>query len=237
MTDKITAPSRGLESGASSLQARGDALFAAGCMLAGSLVLGLVGAIVALIGLYVLRKADRAEVLDRPWALTFVAGWILLESAIRYIGFGFDLLPTHNLPIVRSLWIDYGMFVDGGYALHYNLPRPLHYNSAAIGGISVPIEKSIQIAGLILVLPIRIAAAWGLLKMKRWGLQWSIVGCWMYLTLSIIGMAAMANQFELRFGSSEFGVIGYWLVTGLPLLGSVVILPYLHSVNRRAFDD
>ena len=43
--------------------------------------------------------------------------------------------------------------------------------TAALGGVSVPLEKSIQTAAIMLVMPIRIAAAWGLLRMKRWGLQ------------------------------------------------------------------
>lgn len=222
---------------AATLQSRGDLLFYVGCLAAGSLLLGIPGIALVLMAVMLWRRAERIAPLDRPWAITMVTGWILLESSIRYIAIGLDLLPTHNLSIVRSLWIDYGLFIDGGYALYYNLPHQLNYNTAAIGGSSVPIEKSIQIAGVILALPIRIAAAWGLLKMKRWGLQWSIVGAWMYLTLGIIGIAAMGNQFELRFGTSEFGVLGFWLVAGLPLLGPVILLPYLHTVNSRGFAD
>jgi hypothetical protein len=135
------------------------------------------------------------------------------------------------------LWIDYGMFGDGGYALYYNLRAPLNYNTAAIGGVSVPIEKSLQIATIVLAMPIRIAAAWGLLHMQRWGLQWSILGNWMYLTLWIICAAAMAFQFDLRFGTSEFGVLGFWVIGGLPFLGPLVLLPFLHTVNRQLWTD
>ena len=85
----------------------------------------------------------------------------MLESSVRYIALGMDLLPAHSVGIVRTLWIDYGLFVDGGYAHCYGLPHQLHYNTSAIGGTSVPIEKSIQVASIILVMPIRIAAARG----------------------------------------------------------------------------
>ena len=146
-------------------------------------------------------------------------------------------LPAHHATLVRSLWINYGLFGDGGYALYYNLPAPLSYNTAALGGVSVPLEKSIQTAAIMLVMPIRIAAAWGLLNMKRWGLQWSVIGNWMWLTLGIISMAGMAFQYDLRFGTSEFGVLGFWLVGGVRFLSPLVLLPYLHTVNRDRWSE
>lgn len=215
---------------------RGDSLFFFGCLLCGSWILGLPGALIALTGLYLIRRGGGAGA-RRPMVIILAAGWILLESSVRYIALGMDLLPAHSVGIVRTLWIDYGLFADGGYALYYGIPHQLGYNTAAIGGTSVPIEKSIQVASIILVMPIRIAAAWGLLRMRRWGLQWSIVGAWMALTLWVIHAAAMSNQYELRFGTSEFGVLGFWLIGGLPLLAPIVLLPFLHTVNRRAFAE
>lgn len=219
------------------LKKRGDTLFFTGCLICGSWVFGLIGAPILIYGLYLLRKAQLRGAAIRPWSITIIGGLILVDASVNYLAWGLDLLPAHYSMLIRSLWINYGMFGDGGYALYYNLPEQLHYNTAAIGGVSVPIEKSIQIACIILVMPIRIAGAWGLLQMKRWGLQWSILGNWMYLTLWIIYAAAMTYQFDLRFGTSEFGVLGFWLIGGLPFLGPLVLLPYLHTVNRELWSE
>lgn len=214
---------------AHALVKRGDFFFYVGCLVCGTWIFGLVGAPMVLYGVYLLRKAQLQGAAIRPWSVTVVGGLILVDASVNYLAWGLDLLPSHYSLIARSLWIDYGMLGDGGYALHYN--------STATGGVAVPAEKAIQIATIVLVMPIRAAAAWGLLHMKRWGLQWSIIGNWLYFCLWIIYSAAMALQFDLRFGTSEFGVIGFWLMGGIPFLGPVVLLPYLHSVNRELWSD
>jgi len=107
----------------------------------------------------------------------------------------------------------------------------------AMGGVSVPVEKAVQVASVLLVMPMRAAAAWGLLKMKRWGLQWSILGNWLYLCLWMIYATGMALQFDLRFGTSDLGVLGFWLFGGIPYLVPIVLLPYLHTVNRDFWSE
>ena len=222
---------------AEALKKRGDWLFCVGCLVCGTWIFGAIGAVMLLYGAYLLYRAQQSGATVRSWSITLVGGLILLESSINYLAWGLDLLPAHQTTLVRSLWINYGLFGDGGYALYYNLPAPLSYNTAALGGVSVPLEKSIQTAAIMLVMPIRIAAAWGLLNMKRWGLQWSVIGNWMWLTLGIISMAGMAFQYDLRFGTSEFGVLGFWLVGGVRFLAPLVVLPYLHTVNRDRWSE
>ena len=104
---------------------------------------------------------------------------------------------------------------------------------------SGPFRKSAPVAAYVerYILLAQRRTGWGLLHMKRWGLQWSIIGNLLYCCLWIIYSAAMAPQFDLRFGTSEFGVIGFWLMGGIPFLGPVVLLPYLHSVNRELWSD
>ena len=50
-------------------------------------------------------------------------------------------------------------------------------------------------------------------------------------------MAGMAFQYDLRFGTSEFGVLGFWLVGGVRFLSPLVLLPYLHTVNRDRWSE
>lgn len=222
---------------AETLNKRGDLLFYAGCLICGTWVFGFIGGPILIYGAYLIRQAQLRGAAVRPWSITVVGGLILVDASVNYLAWGLDLLPSHASMLVRSLWINYGMFGDGGYALYYNLPQAPHYGMAAVGGVAVPIEKSIQIACCLIVMPVRIAAAWGLLHMKRWGLQWSILGNWMYLTLWIMYTAAMAWQFDWRFGTSEFGVLGFWLIGGIPFLGPLVLLPYLHTVNRELWSE
>ncbi|MET0657083.1 MAG: hypothetical protein ABW110_02860, partial [Steroidobacteraceae bacterium] len=162
--------------------------------------------------------------------ITIVGGLILVDSSVNFLAWGMDMLPAHYTVLGRSLWINYGMIADGAYALYYN-------NNAVLGGTSNVTEKSIQIACCLLVMPIRIAAAWGLLHMKRWGLQWSILGNWLYFAMWILYCAAQSQQFELRFSTSELGVLGFWLMGGIPFLGPLVLLPFLHTVNRETWSE
>jgi hypothetical protein len=66
-----------------------------------------------------------------------------------------------------SAW---GNMFDGAYFWHYN--------ETWIGGVSAPGEKSWEIGLVPTCFSMRLAAAIGFLKMKRWGHQWLIVTCW-----------------------------------------------------------
>lgn len=230
---------------AETLKKRGDLLFYVGCLVCGTWILGVIGAPILLYGMYKLRQAQRQGATVRPWSITIVGGLILVDASVNYLAWGLDWLPSHYSYIVRSLWINYGMFGDGGYAVFYNLPAnpsfdlPYSWNSATytLGGVSVAAEKAVQLVFMILVMPIRAAAAWGLLHMKRWGLQWSIIGNWLYLTVWAVYCPLFMFTYDLRFGTSELGVLGFWLIGGLPFLGPLVLLPYLHTVNRELWSE
>ncbi len=216
------------------LAKRGDFLFLIGCCLCGSWILGPIGAPLIFLGLWWMRKAELQGAAIRPWQITIVAGLILCDSAVNCLAWSVDLYPAHSSLIGRTLFSGYGLLADGGYGLFYNtMPADWASDTYSLGGNYIPGEKAMQISFCILVMPMRIAAAWGLLKMKRWGLQWSIVANWMYMTIWIAYAANMTLQFPLRFGTTEFGVLGFWLIAGLPFLGPLVLLPYLHSVNRE----
>ena len=232
-------------SSADSMAARGDKMFFVGCMICGTWILGAVGAPILLYGMHMMRKAERLGASVRPWSITVVGGLILIDASVNYLAWGLDWLWSHSAWIVRSLWINYGRFGDGGYAVYYNLPSnppfkmPASFDFATygLGGVSVAAEKAVQLSFMLVVMPIRAAGAWGLLQMKRWGLQWSIIGNWLYLTVWAVYCPLFMFTYDLRFGISELGVIGFWLIGGLPFLGPLVLLPYLHTVNRELWED
>lgn len=230
---------------AEALKRRGDFLFYVGCLVCGTWILGIIGAPILVYGAYLLRQAELKGVAIRPWSVTLVGGLILVDASVNYLAWGLDWLPSNQSWLVRSLWINYGMFGDGTYALFYNLPShtdprlPEAYNNATYiwGGNGFAGEKVFQIAFMLLVMPIRIGAAWGLLHMKRWGLQWSVIGNWCYLVVWAAYTPFHMLTFEQRFGTSEFGVLGFWAIGGLPFLGPLVLLPYLHTVNRELWSE
>jgi hypothetical protein len=211
------------------LARRADIWFFVGCLLCGTWVLGPIGAPMIGYGMWLMRKAQLARHPIRPWSVTVIGGLVLVDSAVNMLAWAFDLLPAHDTLIGRTLWVDYGLLLDGGYALFHNTTGP--------GGVAVDGEKAIAFASILMVFPLRIAAAWGLLNMKRWGLQWTIMGNWLYLCLWIIYAANMSLDYPLRFGTSDFGVLGFWLFAGIPFCGPVVMLPYLHTVNRELWAE
>jgi hypothetical protein len=62
-----------------------------------------------------------------------------------------------------------------------------------------------------------------------------MIAHWCYLCLWIMYMVNMSAQFPLRFGTSDFGVAGLWFVF-LPYVGPVILLPWLHTQDRRLWN-
>jgi hypothetical protein len=215
-----------------SLADRGDWWFMAGCLVCGTWVLGAIGAAMMLFGAYLLRKAQKLGHAIRPWSVTIIGGLVLVDAAVNGLAWGIDLLAPHTL-IGRSLWIDYGLAWDGGYSLFYNSQG---IGGPGLQGVANHGEKAVQVATVFLVMPMKGMAAWGFLKMKRWGLQWIIIANWLYVCLWVIYAANMSFSFDWRFGTSDFGVLGFWLMAGIPFCGPMILLPYLHTVNRELWN-
>jgi hypothetical protein len=185
--------------------------------------------VILIYGLLLMRRAEKAGAKIRPWAITLVGGFILVDTSVNMVAWGFDLFPAHDTLVGRSLWVDYGRLVDGAYMLYHN--------STAFGGVADHGEKSVQIAMVVMSMPIKLAACFGFLKMKRWGLQWMIISYWMYFLIWMIYLPNMLFDFPLRYGASGTGVLGFWLLVNVPFLGPLVLLPYLHTVRGEDWEE
>jgi hypothetical protein len=93
-----------------------------------------------------------------------------------------------------------------------------------------------EFMGVMLVLPMRMAASWGFLKMKRWGLQAMVMTSYMWLALWMTYIFQMYLTFNARQGASLFGITGVWALF-IPFATPFVILPYLYTINREHFSD
>lgn len=209
---------------AQAMAERGDRLFITGSIICGTWILGPLGAAILIYGMMLMRRAEKRGAVIRPWAITLIGGFILVDSSVNFFAWGFDFFPAHDTGLGASLWINYGQLIDGGYMYGYN--------TTSVGGVPVHGEKSVQVAFVILVMPMKMVAAWGFMHMKQWGLQWTIISYWLYFCCWVIYLNNILMDYPLRFGSSDFGVIGFWLLINVPFLGPLVLLPYLHTVRR-----
>ena len=115
-----------------------------------ALVLGPIGLPVFCRGLVLLRNAARSGLSVRPMMVTLIGYVIILDAAINSIGWGLDIFANHAL-ITRTIFTAWGNLMDGGYFWHYN--------ELWMGGAGAPGEKAWIIVGVLIVFPLRIAAA------------------------------------------------------------------------------
>jgi hypothetical protein len=175
----------------------------------------------------ILRRAQRDRLSVRPIIVTLVGYMIILDASINTFGWALDLLANHSL-IARTYLMGWGRFFDAGYYWYYN--------AIGIGGAGAPGEKAWEIACVLTVFPMRIAAGIGFLQMRRWGHQWMIVTCWFGAVIWLGYVANMTIYADVRFTSIVLPVIGWWMFDILYITPFLAI-PYLHTVNREVFAD
>ncbi|HEY1973690.1 MAG TPA: hypothetical protein VGH89_37470, partial [Pseudonocardia sp.] len=67
---------------AEAMARRGDWYFIGGCITCGTWVLGPIGVALLLYGMVLMRRAQRRGVDIRPWAVTLIGGFILVDSSV-----------------------------------------------------------------------------------------------------------------------------------------------------------
>ncbi len=208
-------------------QRRADRWCIAGTALMGTLVLGIVGLPVFCRGIYLLRKAQRDGLSVRPMMVTLIGYVIILDAALNSIGWSLDLLANHTL-LNRTIITAWGNMFDAGYFWHYN--------ELWIGGAGAPGEKAWEVALILTVFTMRIAAGIAFLQMKRWGHQWLIITCWFGIVIWIGYTFNMTMFADIRYAGVVFPVVGWWLYD-IFYITPFLAIPYLHTVNREIFSD
>ncbi|MFF0497385.1 hypothetical protein ACFYU5_13325 [Nocardia aobensis] len=206
---------------------RADRWLIAGTGLMGTMVLGVVGLPIFLNGVRLQRSAQRAGLSVRPLIVTLIGYLVILDAGLNSLGWALDLIANHSL-IARVVLTAWGNFFDAGYFWHYN--------ELWIGGAGAPGEKSYEVALILTVFTMRIAAAIGFLQMKRWGHQWLIVTCWMGLLIWIGYTVNMTMYADIRYSGVVLPVFGWWIYD-IFYITPFLAVPYLHTVNREIFSD
>ena len=208
-------------------QRQADRWLIVGTVLMGTLVLGPIGLPIFCRGVVLFRRAARAGLSVRPLMVTLIGYVIILDAAINSIGWGLDVFANHAL-VTRTIFTAWGNLMDGGYFWHYN--------ELWIGGAGAPGEKAWIIVCIVVVFPMRIAAAIGFLQMKRWGHQWMVVTCWFGVIAWLGYILNMTMYADVRYAGTAFPVFGWWLYN-IFYITPFLAIPYLHTVNREIFTD
>lgn len=208
-------------------QRQADKWLTGGALVMGMTLPGPIGLVMFLHGLRLQRRASQQGLSVRPMIITLIGYMVFLDAALNCFGWALDLVANQSL-LYRAFITAWGNFFDAGYFWHYN--------SLAIGGASAPGEKSWEIACVLIVFPMRMAASIGLLQMKRWGHQWMIVTCWFGAVIWVGYVANMTIYADTRYTHVVLPVIGWWLFD-IFYITPFLAIPYLHTVNREVFTD
>lgn len=215
-------------SAADAMAKRADMWLLIGGCLAGSLFLGLIGAPMVMYGLWLLRRAEKQGATIRPWIVTILGVWMLVDAAANLFCWGTDLLPAHDTVLGVTYWASYGRLADGAYYVHYN--------NLSAGGSAAWGEKPLEVLSVLILFPWRLAAAWAFIKMKRWGLQSLVITTWMYIFVWLAYEMNQVMDFPNRLGAALYGVVGY-LAYNVFFLGPFVLIPYFYTVNREQWSE
>ena len=208
-------------------QRRADKWLIAGALLMGTNVAGIFGLPLFLWGLRLLRQATKAGLWVRPLMVTLIGYLIILDAGLNLQGWILDMVGNHTL-IYRVLYTGWGNAFDAGYFWHYN--------QLWIGGATAPGEKGWEVALILTVFPMRIAAAIGFLQMKRWGYQWLLVTCWFGVVIWVGYVMNMTVYADVRYAGVVFPVLGWWIFD-IMYITPFLAIPYLHTVDREIFSE
>jgi len=212
---------------ARAIQKRADRHLMIGSALIGTMVLGPFGIPSFVYGLWLLYHAEKEGLPVRPALMTFVGCLVLVDGLMNTFGAAIDVLASHSL-LVRTFVMGIGLWIDSGYFWQFN--------TLAVGGTSAPGEKAWEIANVFVLFPMRTAAAWGFLSMKRWGLQWMMITCWMGVYAWVGYMWNFTTYSQMRLVDIVFPVYGWWLYN-LWYLTPFIVLPYLYTIDPKIFAE
>lgn len=206
---------------------KADVALLLGAFLAATWLVAFLAIPVMLVGVIYLARAQARGELTRPWTMTLVGLFCLIDAGAN-ADWAYDLFFGSHTDTIRTLYGAWGKLVDGAYYVDYN--------ALPLGGVSNPAEKSYQVWGTVAMYPMRIAACVGFLQMKRWGLQAMIVTSFTYMVFWVGYMANALLDFNARAGAAELGNLGLWVAL-LFYATPFILLPYFFRLDRELFRD
>jgi hypothetical protein len=211
----------------SAQQKRADRWLLGGCVITGSMIFGPLGTLPLLYALWQQWKLQKSGLAVRPWSVLIVGGFCLIDCALNILPWSIALY-AHDTTAATTFMNGYGRLIDGGYFLAWN-ERPV------LGGIEPTTEQMWIIVSVSVIFPMRIAAAWGFLHMRAWGLHFMKVTSWLYFVLWVGYTMMLMMDFEERIRPSDFGVIGWWIFN-MFYWTPMLTLPYFYTVDKKRWN-
>lgn len=208
------------------LTRRADRVLLVGTLILGTCVFGIVGLFVVALGFGLLRRAATAGEPQRPFAVTILGVFSLADACFYFMGWGLEIgaNSTHLMQVFSN---GFGRLIDGGYYLEWG--------TLLLGGSGAPGEKSWGMMCVLALFPLRVVASWAFLKMKRWGFDFMVITSWMYALAWVGYLVNLTQDYENRFTTTEFGVIGWW-VYNIWFITPFILLPWLYALNRNKWN-
>jgi hypothetical protein len=113
-----------------------DGWLIVGCILSGTMILGPIGPIVLSIAFWKLYKSVKAGTNARPWAVTLIGTFCMVDGLISFSPWTFDTF-AHSTVLGETFITGYGRFFDGAFYLHYN--------SRALGGSREHLREDVAV--------------------------------------------------------------------------------------------
>lgn len=209
---------------------KGQACFFAGVFLIGCQLAGIFGVPLLLYGILKLRQAARAGVPMIPWHVALIGAFAIADCGGQFLGWSLDMVGPNGISwtVLRG----WGHMFDAGY---YH-----RFGESAMGGSTAAGEKSYIAAAIFILWPMRLVAAWNFMRMKRWAFRWMVITTWMTALYWLSYAFNAFYNFRERMGDvggSLYGWGGFLLYDSMYMLGPVVMILYLHTVNRSLWKE
>jgi hypothetical protein len=198
-------------------------LLLVGAICWGAVVLSPIGLVLMWLGLRRLNQLRREAAPVLPNSIIVLAVWAMVTAGANMIAWSLDTW-AHDAHVVQVFLNGFGRLWDGGYYIDYN--------TRFLGGIGQSAEKSFQLMSVLMIFPIQLAASYGFLRLKRWGLQMMIATSWMYAALYLGYIAENFIDFPSRAGAGLYGVTGWWF-DQLFYMTPFLLLPWLYALDWR----
>jgi len=202
---------------------RAQQMLLAGAIWWGAVVLSPVGLVLMWLGLRRLNQLRRQGAPVLPNSIIVLTVWAMVTAGANMIAWSLDTW-AHDAHVVQVFLNGFGRLWDGGYYIGYN--------TTFLGGLGSSAEKSYQLMSVLMIFPIQLAASYGFLRLKRWGLQMMIATSWMYAALYVGYIAENFIDFPSRAGAGLYGVTGWWFAQ-LFYMTPFLLLPWLYALDWR----
>jgi len=201
-------------------------------LLGGAFLMGLalpspIGLAMVLYGLVLENQERKAGRIKRPAVITVLAIYGIVNGLVNLFSAHGMLFASSN-PLFMPLVKVYGLYIDERYWAY-------GYDTAWWGGPADKYEATWNVTNGFLLFPIYTVAHYGLYRMKRWGLQWTIIFSWLFA----YGCMHYAINHTLHGNENQWTAIlpiWGWAVVNYPYnITPFIALFILHVANRNMF--